>query len=303
MKWFLLYADPLTRTRAFVKIQDGCESKCAYCIIPKARGNIRSDSRENILSEVRGAVSEGCVEVVLTGIETASYGRDFKNGYSLLDLLCEVNEIEGLKRIRLGSIDPVEVTKKFVDTISSLDKVMPHFHLSMQSGCTKTLNSMRRKYNIDMARANIEYLRSKIPNVMLSADVITGFPGESDEDFEKTIEFFKEEKFMRLHIFPYSRRKDTVAYDMPNQVEESVKKDRLKKLSLLAKDIRYELLSEYIKANENVDVLFETFDGEYVTGHSPSFIEIKAKYSENLSGKIVNVKLISSDDERIYGEI
>ena len=116
-------------------------------------------------------------------------------------------------------------------------------------------------------------------------------------------EFFKEEKFMRLHIFPYSRRKDTVAYDMPNQVEESVKKDRLKKLSLLAKDIRYELLSEYIKANENVDVLFEAFDGEYVTGHSPSFIEIKAKYSENLSGKIVNVKLISSDDERIYGEI
>lgn len=294
---------PLTRTRAFIKIQDGCESKCAYCIIPKARGNIRSDSRENILSEVRGAVSEGCVEVVLTGIETASYGRDFKNGYSLLDLLCEVNEIEGLKRIRLGSIDPVEVTKKFVDTISSLDKVMPHFHLSMQSGCTKTLNSMRRKYNIDMARANIEYLRSKIPNVMLSADVITGFPGESDEDFEKTIEFFKEEKFMRLHIFPYSRRKDTVAYDMPNQVEESVKKDRLKKLSLLAKDIRYELLSEYIKANENVDVLFEAFDGEYVTGHSPSFIEIKAKYRENLSGKIVNVKLISSDDERIYGEI
>ncbi len=294
---------PLTRTRAFIKIQDGCESKCAYCIIPKARGNIRSDSRENILSEVKRVVSEGCLEVVLTGIETASYGRDFKNGYSLLDLLCEVNKIEGLERIRLGSLDPVEITKKFVDTVASLDKVMPHFHLSMQSGCTKTLNSMRRKYNIDMARANIEYLKDKIPNLMLSADVITGFPGESDEDFEKTVEFFKEQRFMRLHIFPYSRRKDTVAYDMPNQVEEQVKKDRLKWLSQVASDVRRELLCEYVKRNECVKVLFESFDGEFNVGHTPSFVEVKVKCSENLSGKIETVKLKSSDNERVFGEI
>lgn len=294
---------PLTRTRAFIKIQDGCESKCAYCIIPKARGNIRSDSRENILSEVKKIVSEGCKEVVLTGIETASYGRDFKNGYSLLDLLCEVNEVEGLERIRLGSLDPVEITKKFVDTVSSLDKVMPHFHLSMQSGCTKTLNAMRRKYNIDMANANIEYLRSKVPNLMLSADVITGFPGESDEDFEKTMEFFINQRFMRLHIFPYSKRKDTVAYSMPNQVDESVKKDRLKRLSNTEKEIRKALLCEYVKENGVVDVLFETFDGEFAIGHTPSFVEIKVKCGENLSGKIVKVKLTGSDDERAFGEI
>ncbi len=294
---------PLTRTRAFIKIQDGCESKCAYCIIPKARGSIRSDSRENILSEVKRVTSEGCREVVLTGIETASYGRDFKNGYSLLNLLCEVNEIEGLERIRLGSLDPVEITRAFVDTVSTLDKVMPHFHLSMQSGCTKTLNAMKRKYNIDMARANIEYLKSKIPNLMLSADVITGFPGESDEDFENTIRFFEEQKFMRLHIFPYSRRKGTVAYDMPNQVDEGVKKDRLRRLSNIEKEIRKNLLADYIEANKIAPVLFESFDGEYIYGHTPSFVEVKVKFDKNLSGEIVNIRLVSSDYERVLGEI
>ncbi len=294
---------PLTRTRAFIKIQDGCESKCAYCIIPRARGSIRSDSRENILSEVKRVASEGCREVVLTGIETASYGKDFKNGYSLLNLLCEVNEIEGLERIRLGSLDPVEITRNFVDTVSALDKVMPHFHLSMQSGCTKTLNAMKRKYNIDMARANIEYLKSKIPNLMLSADVITGFPGESDEDFENTVRFFEEQKFMRLHIFPYSRRKGTVAYDMPNQVDEGVKKDRLRRLSNIENEIRKNLLADYVNRNELVPVLFESFDGEYAYGHTPSFVEVKVKFDRNLSGEIVNVRLIGSDDERVFGEI
>ncbi|MBQ3041072.1 MAG: tRNA (N(6)-L-threonylcarbamoyladenosine(37)-C(2))-methylthiotransferase MtaB [Clostridia bacterium] len=294
---------PLTRTRAFIKIQDGCESKCAYCIIPSARGNVRSDSKENIINEVKRAVSEGCVEVVLTGIETASYGRDFKNGYSLADLLYDVNEIEGVERIRLGSIDPASITKEFVDKIATLSKVMPHFHISMQSGCSKTLASMRRKYNIDMANERINYLRKSIPSLMLSADVITGFPGESDEDFNETLSFFKNQHFLHLHIFPYSKRKGTVAYSMPNQVDESIKKERLRQLSNMELEIHRELLSEYIKSHEIVPVLFESYDGEFAYGHSPSFVEIKIKSNENLSGKIINVKLLDSDDERVIGKL
>ena len=294
---------PMTRTRAFIKIQDGCDSKCAYCIIPRARGNVRSDSRENILSEVKGAVDQGCYEVVLTGIETASYGKDFENGYSLADLLFEVNQIEGLKRIRLGSLDPVSLTKDFIDKIKGLDKLMPHFHISMQSGCSRTLKLMRRKYNIDMARANIEYMKSQIPDLMLSADVITGFPQESDEDFAQTLEFFKEQRFMRLHIFPYSKRKGTVAYDMSGQIPEEIKKERLRQLSNLEIGIRKELYNEYLNSHDTALALFENFDGEYMHGHTDNFIEIMAKSDKSLSGQIKLVKLINADSERLYGEI
>ncbi|MBO5374506.1 MAG: tRNA (N(6)-L-threonylcarbamoyladenosine(37)-C(2))-methylthiotransferase MtaB [Clostridia bacterium] len=294
---------PLTRTRAFIKIQDGCDSKCAYCIIPKARGSVRSDNRENILSEVKAAVSEGTKEVVLTGIETASYGKDFENGYSLADLLSEVNQIEGLERIRLGSLDPVSLTKEFIDNIKGLSKVMPHFHISMQSGCSRILALMKRKYNIDMARANIEYMKSQIPDLMLSADVITGFPQETDEDFAQTLDFFKEQRFMRLHIFPYSKRKGTVAYSMSNQVPEDIKKNRLRHLSKLEIKIRKELFNNFIRTHKVASVLFENYDGEFMYGHTCNFIEVKAKSDVKLSGQIKNVALISADDERIYGEI
>lgn len=294
---------PMTRTRAFIKIQDGCDSKCAYCIIPRARGSVRSDSRENILAEINRAVSQGCKEVVLTGIETASYGKDFKSGYSLADLLCEANEIKGLERIRLGSLDPVSLTKDFIDKIKGLSKVMPHFHISMQSGCTRTLNLMKRKYSIEIARKNIEYMKSQIKDLMLSADVITGFPDETDADFAQTMDFFEEQKFMRLHIFPYSKRKGTLAYDMPNQVSEQVKKDRLKMLSNLEAGIRNELYGSFVKSLKIVPVLFENFDGEFAYGHTENFIEIKAKSDSKLSGEIKYVSLINYDSERIYGEI
>lgn len=294
---------PLTRTRAFIKIQDGCDSKCAYCIIPSARGSVRSDSKENILTEIKTAVSQGCLEVVLTGIETAAYGRDFKNGYSLADLLCEVNEINGLERIRLGSLDPAAITKNFVDKIKNLSKVMPHFHISMQSGCSRILNLMRRKYNIEMATRNINYLKEQIPDVMLSADVITGFPQETDDDFSETINFFKLNHFIHLHIFPYSKRKGTVAYDMPNQVNEATKKERLRQLSNMQNEIRTDLLTKYLKSHDIIPVLFENYDGEFMLGHTPNFIEIKVKTTLNLSGKITNVKLTSSDDKYVYGEI
>ena len=293
---------PLNRTRAFVKIQDGCESKCAYCIIPYARGNVRSSPRENIINEVKNIVSEGCYEVVLTGIETASYGKDFKNGYGLGDLLAEINSIDGLKRIRLGSLDPSAITRDFVDKIKVLDKVMPHFHISMQSGSTRVLNLMRRKYNMDMARENIKYLRECIP-CNLSADIITGFPGESDEDFKETLDFFREERFLHIHIFPYSKRAGTPAATMPNQVSEEIKKKRLHMLEDVELDSRKEILDECISLGKAIEVLFESFDGTFVYGHTRDFIEVKAEYFESLSGKFVMVTPLFAKDGQIVGKI
>lgn len=294
---------PLTRTRAFVKIEDGCDSKCAYCIIPYARGSVRSNLPENIISEVEKIASEGCKEVVLTGIETASYGKDLPNGQSLTSLLKEINKIDGISRIRLGSLDPFNVTKDFVDKVSELDKVMPHFHISMQSGCTKTLNAMRRKYNIEGATNSLNYLKSKIDGVMLSADIIVGFPGESEEDFSKTYEFLKSQRFLHLHIFPYSKRTGTVAANMDGQVPEEIKKERLHKLELLQKEIKAELLSELVSKAKKTEVLFESYDGEYALGHTPNFVEFKAKSDVPLGGKLLTVKLLSTDGEYLYGEL
>ena len=294
---------PLTRTRAFIKIQDGCESKCAYCIIPYARGNVRSNSPENVINEVKNIVSEGCYEVVLTGIETAAYGKDFKNGYGLGDLLAEINKIEGLRRIRLGSLDPASITKEFVDKIKALDKVMPHFHISMQSGSTKILNLMKRKYNMDMARKNIHYLKECIPNVMLSADIIAGFPQETDEDFLETLEFFRQERFLHIHIFPYSKREGTVAAKMSGQVAENVKKDRLHILEELQRDIRRDMLNGIVDKCLELEVLCEAFDGEFVSGHTANFLEVRIPSDKKISGEFVKVKPFATDGDYIYAEI
>lgn len=299
----MLVGAPLTRTRAFIKIQDGCESKCAYCIIPYARGNVRSNSPENVIDEVKNIVSEGCPEVVLTGIETAAYGRDFKNGYTLADLLCEINKIEGLHRVRLGSLDPSSITRDFVDKIKTLDKVMPHFHISMQSGSTRVLNLMKRKYNMDMARKNIHYLKECIPNLMLSADIITGFPQETDEDFEETLEFFRQEKFLHIHIFPYSKREGTVAATMSGQVAESVKKERLHMLEELQKDIRRNILNDVIDSGRELEVLCEAFDGEFVLGHTDNFLEVKIPHDKKISGEFIKAKPFATDGIYIYAHL
>lgn len=294
---------PLTRTRAFIKIQDGCNSKCAYCIIPYARGGVRSNSIENILREATNIVNEGCAEIVFTGIETAAYGKDTNNRHSLGDLLIEANKIQGLRRIRLGSLDPSAITSELIDKLKNLDKIMPHFHISMQSGCTKTLNEMKRKYNIDMAKKSLQKLRLAFPNLMLSADVITGFPGETEEDFLQTLDFFKEEKFLHLHIFPYSKRAGTPAAEMKCQVPDAVKKERLHRLERLQAEIKNELLYSFVEINDTVEVLFESFDGEYILGHTPNFIEVKAISNCSRSGEFITVKPTHTDGEFVFGEI
>ena len=223
--------------------------------------------------------------------------------YGLGDLLAEINEIDGIRRIRLGSLDPASITKDFVDKICTLDKVMPHFHISMQSGSTKVLNLMKRKYNMDMATKNIHYLKERINNVMLSADIITGFPQETDEDFDETMRFFEKERFLHLHIFPYSKREGTVAATMSGQVDEGVKKERLHALSKQQDAIRQEILNDVVSLGMELEVLCESFDGEYITGHTDNFLEVRIPSDKKISNEFVKVKPVRSDGAYIYAEI
>ena len=288
------------RTRAYVKIEDGCESKCAYCIIPSARGKIRSKAPYDVLSEVRALVRGGCREVVLTGIETASYGRDLGD-IDLADLLVSVDCIEGLKRMRLGSLDPSLITKKFVEKIAPLSTIAPHFHLSLQSGSSKVLAAMRRKYNADMAMRAIELIREYIPNAQFTTDVIVGFPGETDEDFEETVRFAKAARFLMIHVFPYSKRKGTLAAQMKDQVAPEIKKERAAKLSALAAEIRAEILSEQI--GKTYPVLFETYRDGVAHGHTASFIEVSVNADRSLTDMILDVKIVSVENNACVGVI
>ena len=196
------------KTRAVIKVQDGCDRFCSYCLIPYARGHIRSRKIENVIEEIKKVVEEGINEVVITGIHIASYGRDFKGeNIGLIDLLEEINKIQGLHRIRLGSIEPTIITDEFVERLSKLDKICDHFHLSLQSGCTETLKRMNRRYTTEEFRDVTKRLRSKFPNAALTTDIIVGFPGETDEEFNTTYEFLKEIAFYKMHIFKYSQRK------------------------------------------------------------------------------------------------
>ena len=288
------------RTRAYVKIEDGCENKCAYCIIPSARGKIRSKEPQDVLSEVRALVRGGCREVVLTGIETASYGKDL-GGIDLADLLVSVDCIEGLERMRLGSLDPSLISEKFVKKISPLSTIAPHFHLSLQSGSSRVLAAMKRKYNADMAMRAIKLLREYIPDAQFTTDVIVGFPGETDEDFEDTMRFAKEARFLMIHVFPYSKRKGTIAAQMKDQIAPDVKRDRAAKLSALAAEIRAEILSEQI--GKTYPVLFETYRDGVAHGHTASFIEVSVNADSALTDMILDVKITGVENDACIGVI
>ena len=263
-----------SRTRAYIKIEDGCESHCTYCIIPKARGSIRSKPLAAVLDEVRCLTQNGCREVVLTGIETASWGRDLGEA-TLADLLEAVDQIPDIGRVRLGSLDPTLMRPAFVERIAKLPSLAPHFHLSMQSGSDSVLARMKRKYNSTQALAAIERLRAAMPGVQLTTDIIVGFPGETEEDFAATMDFARRARFLMIHVFPYSKRAGTPAASMPDQIPNAVKKQRVAALSALATDIRGELLDELIGKKQPVSVLFETFEDGMAIGHTPDFIEMR----------------------------
>lgn len=278
------------RTRAYVKIEDGCESRCTYCIIPDARGNIRSKPIADVLEEVRELVRNGCREVVLTGIETASYGKDLEN-QSLADLLIAMEEIEGLERVRLGSLDPSLLKPAFVQKIAPLRKLCPHFHISMQSGSSSVLARMKRKYNADQALSGMNRLREVMPQVQFTTDMIVGFPQETEEEFAQTLAFAEQAQFLMIHVFPYSKRKGTPAADMPGQVSEEIKHQRTTKLIIHASHIRAHILQELIRQNQIYHVLFESYSDGMAWGHTPEFIEVAVPSDHPLHGQAMLVTL------------
>ena len=278
------------RTRAYVKIEDGCECRCTYCIIPAARGSVRSKAPRDVYDEVAALAAGGCREVVLTGIETASYGRDLVN-VTLIDLLEELEDIPNLERIRLGSLDPSLMRDDFINRVARLEKITPHFHLSVQSGSDRILALMKRRYKADTALLSMEKLRARIPGVTFTTDIMVGFPGETDEDFAETMEFCRKAMFLNMHIFAYSKREGTPAAKMQDQVPSSVKKARSVALSALRDKLRDRVIEEQIQSSPRQRVLFETKEGSWFYGHTPNFIEVKVRTDADLHGEIRTVLL------------
>ena len=290
------------KTRAVIKVQDGCDRFCSYCIIPYARGRVRSRNPESVLEEIKEIACNGIKEVVITGIHVASYGKDLKNGYKLIDLLEDINKIEGIKRIRLGSLEPTIITEEFVDRLKKLAKICDHFHLSLQSGCDETLKRMNRRYTTSEFEETTKLLRAAFPDVKLTTDVIVGFPGETDEEFTTTYEFLKKIKFYKMHIFKYSVRSGTRAEKMPDQIPAEIKEARSKKLLELSDINEYEYNKNEI--GKETLILFEEREGEYFKGHSANYLYVKAKTPENVENKILKVKLIEAKENLdIIGEI
>ena len=284
------------KTRAVIKVQDGCDRFCSYCLIPFARGHIRSRALENVIQEVKKIVDDGYKEVVITGIHIASYGRDTKDGITLIDLLEEINKIDGLDRIRLGSIEPVIMTDDFIQRLSKLDKICDHFHLSLQSGCTQTLKRMNRRYTADEFFEATNRLRAMFPKASLTTDIIVGFPGETEQEFEETYNFLKKIKFYQMHIFKYSPRKGTKAATMLNQIDGKIKEIRSKKLIELSRMNELEYNKSYI--GKNVEVLFEEREGDYFKGHTKNYMLVKYKTDNDLlENKILKLKVIDADKE------
>ncbi len=280
-------------TRAFIKVQDGCNQFCSYCIIPYARGRVRSRRFENVIAEVERLAANGFKEVVLTGIHLSSYGVDFEEATGLLELIQAVNAVKGIERIRLGSLEPKIVTENFASELSKLDKICPHFHLSLQSGCDATLKRMNRKYTTKEYERGCELLRKYFVHPAITTDVIVGFPGETEEEFEQTKAYLEHIHFYEMHIFKYSKRKGTRAAVMPDQIDEQIKAARSEKLIALGHDMSKEFRKFYIGKNE--EVLFEEKavigDKEYFVGYTKEYVKVAKETAENLENQIVSGRI------------
>ena len=289
------------KTRAVIKIQDGCNQFCSYCIIPYARGRVRSRKQESIIKEIKQIAQKGIKEVVITGIHIASYGRDFENKNGLIELLEQINSIEGISRIRLGSLEPKIITEEFMKRLVKLEKMCHHFHLSLQSGCDETLKRMNRKYTSLEVCEIIERLRRYYDDVILTTDIIVGFPGENEEEFNKTYEFLKNAKLYKMHVFQYSPRKGTRAAVMPNQVNGNIKEDRSKKLIELSNENQKRYNEELI--GQKVEVLFEDKEVDngvtYYKGHTQNYILVKYKTDENLENTMKVVEVLKAEVEDV----
>ena len=292
------------RVRSYIKIEDGCENRCAYCIIPRARGRVRSKPACEVLREA-AHLAGYCRELILTGIETASYGMDLREngqklpyGMALAALLGEVDNIPGVERIGMGSLEPTVMSDAFVSALTGVTHILRHFHLSIQSGSTTVLHRMRRRYTAEMALAAMERVRAAMPDVTFGADVIVGFPRETEEEFAETIAFCRRARFLHLHIFPYSVREGTEAAEMADQIPESVKKARVRALEEVDEEIRTAMLTEYVAAHrtEPVHVLVEKAEDGVANGHTEHFVEVDIPTGRtDTVGKLLPVLLTETD--------
>ena len=277
------------KTRATVKIQDGCNNFCTYCLIPYARGRIRSRKKENVIEEVTKIAKKGIKEIVITGIHIASYGKDFDNNYRLIDLLEDLDKIDGIERIRLGSLEPTIVTNEFAERLSKLNSICNQFHLSLQSGCDDTLKRMNRKYSCDEFENVTKILRKYFEDVNLTTDIIVGFPGETNEEFEKTYEFLSKIKFYKMHIFKYSPREGTLAAKMTNQVDGNIKEERSQKLIELSNKNEKEYNEKYI--GKSVEVLFEEEKDGLWSGYTKNYVRVFVSSDENLENRLQKIDI------------
>lgn len=291
------------RTRAFIKVQEGCNQFCTYCIIPYARGPIRSRDMDDVLAEAKKLLSYGYREIVLVGIHIASYGLD-KKGYSLSDLIIELDKLDGLKRLRMSSIEPMTLNREFIEKIKGLKTLCPHFHLSLQSGCDETLNRMNRKYTTEEYENIVTAIRENFEDAAITTDIMTGFPGETEEEFSKTSAFTEKIQFADAHIFQYSQRKGTPADTMKNQVSPETKEKRSKIIEAITAKSRENFLSSQL--GKTVEVLFEQRchdDATFFEGKTPNYITVRVKCEKDINNQLLKVKLISSNGYYIIGKL
>ena len=306
----------LERTRAYIKIEDGCENRCTYCAIPNARGLVVSKHPDDVLSEIRDLIANGYREIVLTGIETASYGVDWKRGddaaladYRLIDLLEAVDRqfAQENVRIRLGSLEPTYMKPETVSRMAALKLLAHHFHLSLQSGADAVLRNMKRKYNMTQVRAIMADIRAKMPDVQFTTDIMTGFPGETEEDFAQTMAFASEARLLHIHVFPYSRRKNTPADKLPDQLDNAEKNRRANALIALQNQIEEDIYREqaelFVRSGETVSFLAETCRDGVTTGHTDNFLEVRVRGDVSVDKEIRSVRIVGAQGLSLIGEI
>ena len=287
------------RTRAYIKIQDGCQNFCSYCIVPYARGPVRSRSIENIVKEATRLSNKGFKEIVLTGISVNSYGKDLKNGHTLKDVIKEVCKVQGIERVRLSSIDPGAFDDEFIELIKNEKKMCRHFHISLQSGSSTVLKRMNRKYTAEEYLETIEKIRFAMPDAGITTDIICGFPEETEEEVRETTEFVKKARFLKVHVFPYSERSGTVAARMP-QIDRAVREQRATDLIAVCESIAKEVEDEFI--GQDFNVLFEQTRNGIADGLAGNYLRIYIN-GDNLDGEIKTVRITERKDGKLFGEI
>lgn len=291
------------RTRAYLKIEDGCEARCSYCAISGARGRVRSKPREDVIAEVEGLYRAGTREIVLTGIETGSYGRDFDERYGLADLICELNARHSCDRIRLGSLAPELIGADFVKKVSGCAILAPHFHLSVQSGSDKILRAMKRRYSSAMAYENIARLKEAFPTAQFTTDMMVGFPGEGEDDFSASLDFIRRVGFLDVHVFAYSKREGTPAAYYDGQLDESIKRARSAQMIRVKDEVRDRILEDVVRSTDALSVIPETCRHGVYTAHSDSFIEVSFKSDACIQGDIVKVRPVSHKNGVLLAEL